>query len=472
MSRPSVVVVGGGISGLAAAFELSGGATPSANPPRVELIEADERFGGALLSTTWHERDLDLGPDGFLSRRPEALALIRDVELEGELEDVGASGASLYLGGSLRALPDDAVMGIPPSSASMRQLGGLSRGALARARRDELIPRKRRVDGDVSIGEIVRPALGDEIAYRVVEPMVGGIQAGRIDNLSAQSVFPPLLEAARQRGSLLKALSGLSPQSPSPGPSFASLRRGMGSLAERLVEVLAQRDVVLRTGVTVKALRSLGEEYPLGVETDDTLTPAHVVILATPAPVAADLSASLSDGARELTTIDSASAAMVSLVYSSADLTLPEHGTGVLVPLQTPFEGDTHLVTALTFLDRKWSHLRRDGEVLLRAHVGRIDDRRFESLDDETLSQRVHREVTAILGARATPRDTRVQRWPRGLPQYYVGHAERVARARQFLDSFGVLLAGSPYDGVGIPASIGSGRRAGQSALARLTPSA
>jgi oxygen-dependent protoporphyrinogen oxidase len=465
VSRPSVVVLGGGVAGLAAAYELSGGVEADPDAPRIELLEANAEFGGPLRSVEWSGRHLDVGPDGFLARRPEALALIRDLGLEGELEWVDASGASLYLDGELREIPDDAVMGIPPSSASMRSLGGLSRSALVHARRDELAPRRFRADGDVAIGEIVRHKLGDEIAYRVVEPMIGGIQAGRIDQLSAQSVFPPLLDAARRGGSLLKALASLAPSSPPHGPSFASLQRGMGSLPQRLVEILRERGVVLRPRVAALGVRANLGEYPLSVETSDTVTRAHLVIAATPAPVSAGLVASLAPESSDLTRIDSASAAMISLVYSDADLQLPAHGTGVLIPLQTAWGTDTHLVTAFTFLDRKWPHLRRGGEILLRAHVGRIDDHRLEDYTDDELGERVAAEVNQVLKATGAPRARLVQRWPRGLPQYYVGHAERVARVRAVLEPRGVLLAGSPYDGVGIPASIGSGRRAGVAAL-------
>ncbi len=468
MTRPSVVIVGGGIAGLAAAFELSGGASPRDDAPRIELIESDATLGGPLTTVEWRGRHLDLGPDGFLARRPEALALLRDLGLENELEYVDASGASLFLRGALRPLPEDSVMGIPRSSTSMRDMGGLSTSAVFAVRRDERLPRRQRVGDDASIGEIVRRAWGDEVAYRIVEPMIGGIQAGRIDQLSARSVFPPLLEAARRGGSLLRALASLSPSSTSTTPSFASLERGLGSLPVRLADVLRERGVEVRTGHSVETVRETPGEYPLAVETASTVTPAHAVILATPAPTSARLVNSLTDGAAELSTIDSASAAMISLLYTAEDLTLPPQGTGVLIPLDTPFSGDTHLVTALTFLDRKWPHLRRDGEVLIRAHVGRIDDHRGEQMSDDALLERVVAEVATVLGARGTPLDSFVQRWPRGLPQYYVGHAERVTHARIALEPFGILLAGSPYDGVGIPASIGSGRRAAQQVLTRL----
>ena len=172
-----------------------------------------------------------------------------------------------------------------------------------------------------------------------------------------------------------------------------------------------------------------------------------------------------------LGTVTSAGAAMVNLCLARRDLTLPEYGTGVLVPLGTSWSGQGSLmVTAITFLDRKWPHLYREENVLLRAHVGRIDDQRWASLDDQELIDRVGRELRVLLGDFATPLDAMVQRWPDGLPQYLVGHDRLVASAKAAGTRLRVTLAGSAYDGVGVPACIGSGRRAAREALTFLSP--
>jgi oxygen-dependent protoporphyrinogen oxidase len=162
---------------------------------------------------------------------------------------------------------------------------------------------------------------------------------------------------------------------------------------------------------------------------------------------------------------------MVTFVFRASDTTLPPSGTGVLVPLATAWNEDIMMTTALTFLDRKWAHLRREGEVLVRAHVGRIDDRRGDVMSDDALVDRVRREITTLLTRVGPPLAARVQRWPQGLPQYYVGHNELVARARDALSPHAIRLAGNAYDGVGIPASIGSGRRAARELLDLLAAS-
>ncbi len=473
MSRYSVVVVGGGISGLAAAWELSGGADgPHDATPRVELIESGERLGGSLATATFADRTVDLGPDGFLARRPEATALVGELGWADRLEPIGASGASLWLRGALHEIPSGLALGVPTSYDAVAAMRGLSWRARVAARRDQFLPRRLEVGEDASIGAIVRRKLGAELAYQFVEPMVGGIQAGRIDDLSAKSIFPLLLEAARRGGSLMKAMRPVAPAgSPGPGatPLFYSLLDGMGSLPVELARQLVQRGVVIRRSTSVTALRRVESTHRFEVDTDTTTTPANVVVVATPAGVAARLTGSFDPDLAALGTIPSAGAAMVTLVFSRAALRLPEHGTGVLVPLATPWRaGGSMLVTALTFLDRKWAHLHRDEDVILRAHVGRIDDRRFEEFDDDALVARVVEEVRLILASTGDPLATMVQRWPEGLPQYYVGHDRLVGAAKAAASRAGIELAGSTYDGVGIPASIGSGRRAGASALARL----
>ncbi|MEO9181767.1 MAG: protoporphyrinogen oxidase, partial [Acidimicrobiales bacterium] len=308
------------------------------------------------------------------------------------------------------------------------------------------------------------------------EPMIGGIQAGRIDDLSARSVFPALLDAARQGGSLMKALGPRRAVVPGPsasvatsGPLFYSLLTGVGSLPVEIARQLEERGVVIRTGVPVTALRRTpSASYPWEVDTASTTTPADSIILATPASAVARFLGALDSALDALSNVRSASAAMITFNVSRNDVTLPGAGTGVLVPLRTPWTEGTMMVTAVTFLDRKWPHLRRSDSVLLRAHVGRSDDVRWSELTDEELTSRVTRELATLLGHFENPREYFVQRWPDGLPQYYLGHENLVTNARSAASAHRVALCGNAYDGVGVPASVGSGRRAASEVLGML----
>jgi protoporphyrinogen/coproporphyrinogen III oxidase len=479
VSRASIVVVGGGISGLSAAWELSGGVDgPNDTTPRIELIEEGPIVGGSLATTQFAGRTIDLGADGFLARRPEAVDLVRELGAADQLEAVDASGASIWLRGALNELPTGLALGIPTSSGQLKNVRGLSWRARLDAQRDEHAPVRMKVGEDATIGEIVRTKLGREICYQFVEPMVGGIQAGRIDDLSAQSVFPALLAAARQGGSLMRAMRASGPVAPGPsttspspsaieGPIFYSLLEGVGSLPFEVARQLRGRGVVIRTGVGVTALRRTPSgNYPWEVDTPATTTPADSVVLSTPAPVTARLLGAHDPALARLESVRSASAAMITFSVARDAINLNTRGTGVLVPLATPWAGDASMMTtAVTFLDRKWPHLRRDDDVLVRAHVGRIDDLRWSELSDEQLIARVANELRVLLGVFDTPNDALVQRWPDGLPQYYLGHETMVMSARRAAAALGVALCGNAYDGVGIPASIGSGRRAGREAL-------
>ncbi|MGB8197558.1 MAG: protoporphyrinogen oxidase [Acidimicrobiales bacterium] len=476
MSRASIVIVGGGVAGLGAAWELSGGERgPDDATPRIELIEERSMVGGSLATSEFAGRTIDLGADGFLARRPEAVALARELGCGDQLEAIDASGASIWLRGALDVLPTGLVLGIPTSSGQLKGVRGLTRRAHFDALRDERAPVRMKVGDDATIGDIVRTKLGRELCYQFVEPMLGGIQAGRIDDLSAKSVFPALLDAARKGGSLMRAMRASGPANPGPaatstdaGPTFYSLLAGVGSLPLELARRLRARGVIVRTGVGVTALRRTPSgNYPWEVDTPATTTPADAVVMATPAPVSARLLGAHDAAIARLSGVRSAGAAIITLSVARNALTLPATGTGLLVPLGSPWSGDGSLMTtALTFLDRKWPHLRRDHDVLVRAHVGRIDDMRWDEMSDEQLVARVSTEMRFLLPLFGTPTNVLVQRWPEGLPQYYLGHESMVTNARSAAAALGVTLCGNAYDGVGVPASIGSGRRAGREALA------
>jgi oxygen-dependent protoporphyrinogen oxidase len=479
VTRSSVVIIGGGISGLAAAWELTGGVDgPHDASPRVELVEAHDYLGGTLATTTFAGRTIDLGADGFLARRPEATALVDELGWKDRLEAIAASGSSIWLRGALYELPSGLALGVPTSSAMVRSVKGLSASARRHARRDELLAKRLSVGDDISIGEILRTKLGPELAYQFIEPMVGGIQAGRIDELSAKSVFPSLLEAARLGGSLMKNLRKLGEAGRGPvgatgetDPLFCSLTSGVGSLPGELARQLRSRGVVLRTASSATALRrSPSGSYPWEVDTATTTTPANALIVTTPAPVTGQLLGHFDHALEALRHVATAGAAMITFSIDRSRIALPEHGTGILVPLGTMWSGEgSMLVTAITLLDRKWPHLSRNDDVLLRAHVGRSDDARWTQLDDDQLTARVAQELAVLLPSFGSPNETLVQRWLPGLPQYYVGHATMVASARAAGAPLRLALAGGSYDGVGVPASIGSGRRAAREILGMLS---
>lgn len=470
MTRRSVVVVGGGVAGLAAAWEASGA---NGSTVAVTVLEANDHVGGALQTGELNGELVDLGADGFLSNRPEAIDFIREVGMGDSLLPIAASGASIYLRRGLEPVPAGLVLGVPTYYRQVRQLRGLSRAARRGALRDRVVPRRITMGDDVTIGAILRGKFGDALVDELIEPMIGGIQAGRVDDLSAAAVFPALLAAAQRGGSLMKAIRPQPAPTPVvPSPLFSSLVGGVGSLPPFIAERLRERGVRIATDSKVTRLRPTPQdEYPWAVETDTTVTPADVVILACPPHIAGALARQHVDAAKRLVDMQSASTSMITFAVASRDVTLPAHGTGVLVPLGTPFsEGtDSLLTTAVTFLNRKWPSRTTSDVELVRVHVGRSDDDRGTRLSNDELTRRVRAELRQLFGAWPNNGPSRVQRWPSALPQYRLDHERLVDDVRAAGDRHNLLFAGMAYDGVGIPASIASGRRAGTQARDTVT---
>ena len=469
MRAAHVVVVGGGISGLAAAWELTGGAEPQPDAPRVTVLEAGDRLGGALRSDDVGGRPVDVGPDGFLGRRPEGAELCREVGLGETLVPIAARGASVWARGRLRPLPDRLALGIPTAFWPTARSGVVGlRGQLGLAR-DALVPRPdvRGPMGDRSVGPLVARKLGRRVVDVLVDPLIGGIHAGSVEDMSAAAVFPPLLAAAQRRGGLMRALRAEVPAPDPDGPPlFWALRDGMGSLVAALAAALEARGVEVSRAAPVDCLERAGPGWRASA--GGVAHTADGVVLAVPSPAASRLLRPHDDEAAGLLdAIDYAGVTVATFRAAADDVPPSLVGTGFLVPRRSPHPGsEPWVVTACTFLDRKWPHLAREGEALLRASLGRIDDTRAAGLDDEEVLERAWRELTALLGVRGEPLEATVVRWPAGLPQYRVHHLLRTAGVEAAVARLGGLaVAGAAYHGVGIPACIASGRAAARTFL-------
>jgi oxygen-dependent protoporphyrinogen oxidase len=454
------VVVGGGISGLAAAWELT--ATPSqADPSEVVVLEASDRVGGMLRSDDLAGRVVDMGADGFLGRRPEAVELCREVGLGEKLVPIAARGASVWARGRLRVLPEGHAMGIPTRFWPTARSGGIG-GCMALAR-DALLPRPdvRGPIGDRAVGPLVARKLGRRVVDRLADPLIGGIHAGSVDDMSAAAVFPPLLAAAHRRGSLMRALRA---ETPGPGPDgpplFWAIEGGMVALVDALAAALARRGVKLDVSSRVDGLERSGDGWTLTGARDIR---ADAVVLALAAPIAARLlQPHDEEAAALLASIDYASVTVVTFRAPEDCIPADLFGTGFLVPRHSAPKGrEPWAVTACTYLDRKWPHLAREGEVLLRASLGRIDDARADEWTDAECAARAWEELGALMGLAGQPTGWAVVRHPQAFPQYRVHHLLRTAGVEAAVARHGGLaVAGSAYRGVGIPACIASGRAA------------
>jgi oxygen-dependent protoporphyrinogen oxidase len=328
-----VVVIGGGISGLAAAWELTGGAVPAPRAPAVTVLEASDRLGGPLQSGEVGGRIVDLGPDGFLGRRPEAVDLCREVGLADALLPIAARGASVWARGRLRALPEGHALGIPTRFWPTARSGivGL-RGSLGLAR-DAVLPRPdvRGPIGDRAIGPLVSRKLGQRVVDTMVDPLIGGIHAGSVDDMSAAATFPPLLAAAQRRGGLMRGLRAEVPAPEPDGPPlFWALDGGMASLVDALAAALQERGVDVRLDSPAERLeRSSVGGWSVATAGGQSRE-ADVVVLASPAPSTATLLRPHDDEvAGLLDAIDYASVVVVSFRVGADDIPTTPNGTGV-----------------------------------------------------------------------------------------------------------------------------------------------
>ncbi len=470
-TRRRVVVIGGGISGLAAAWELTGGAAgPGPATPEVTVFEASDQLGGALRTVAFEGRTVDVGPDSFLGRRPEALDLSREVGLEGELVPIAGKGAAVWARGRLRPLPEGLALGVPTRLWPTARSGVLGPRGVSGLARDALLPRPggRGPIGDRSIGPLVGHKLGHRVVDALVDPLIGGIHAGSVDDMSAAATFPPLLAAAQRRGSLMRALRAeIPPPDPDAPPLFWALTGGMASLIVQLGERLRQRGVVVATSTPVERLeRTVGRwnvTFPGGT------TDADAVVVTASAPVAANLLRAHDDEvARLLDAIDYASVALVTFSVPADAVTAPLYGTGFLVPRRGPVPRgrEPWAMTACTYLSTKWPHLALRGEILLRASLGRSGDDRPKAWSDDEVIERMWEELGLVLGITGQPRASMVTRFPDAFPQYRVHHLMRAAGIEAAVARLGgIAVGGAAYRGVGIPACIASGRAAARAVL-------
>ncbi|MGW6643927.1 protoporphyrinogen oxidase [Streptomyces sp. A244] len=442
-----VVVIGAGIAGLAAAHRLL------ERGARVTVLEASGRVGGKLLPGEVAGARVDLGAESMLARRPEAVALAREVGLADRLRPPATATASLWTRGALRPFPKGHVMGVPGTASALA--GVVSEEGLARIERDAELPRTE-VGDDVAVGEYVARRLGREVVDRLLEPMLGGVYAGDAYRISMRSAVPQLFQVARTHTSLTEGVRELQAKAAAAqqtGPVFMGIRGGIGTLPLAVADSVRARGGEILTRTPVTELRRT-PEGGWQVRSGEREWRADAVVLAAPAPAAARLlRAENPAAAAELDGVEYASMALITLAYRRDATALPA-GSGFLVP---PVDGRT--IKASTFASQKWDWIADENPdlVVLRTSVGRYGETEILQRDDTELVDVSRRDLKAATGLDATPVATRVTRWDDGLPQYPVGHHARVARVREHIARLpGLAVCGAPYDGVGIPACIAS----------------
>ena len=451
-----VTVVGGGISGLAAAHRLLTTAADAGEPIEVTVREREQTLGGKIRTTPFAGRSaVDEGADAFLARVPWAVGLAREVGLGEQMVSPATGSAAVWWQG-LQPIPAGLLLGMPTDLMQLARTRLISWPGKLRAATEVLRPRTPidRGPGADSIGSYVRARFGDEVHERLVDPLVGSIYAADTDRFSLTAVAQIHDLAATHRSVLLAARR----RPPAPdGPVFYAPPQGMGQLVEATAQAVRALGGIIRCADPVGSLTADGD----GWRVDDE--PADAVVLASPAAASADLLRGVaSDVAAGLAAVEYADVVMVTAAVPIADWPERLQGlSGYLVPKPAQ-----RLVTAVSFGSQKWAHWRTPDTVVLRISLGR-DGLPVLHLSDEQLVEAALRETGDHLGLTLDPTALRVTRWAGAFPQYRPGHADRVAALEQALPA-GLALAGASHHGIGIPACVHSGQRAATATVARL----
>jgi protoporphyrinogen/coproporphyrinogen III oxidase len=470
VKRARVLIVGGGISGLVAAYRLQSASRAAGGNLRITLLEASERLGGKILTERFDGMTIEGGPDSFLSSKPAALQLCEELGLTNEVIGTTESGGGTYIlrNGRLEPLPEGITMLVPTQLRPLLRSRLLSPLGKLRMGLDFFI-RPRRDSADESVGHFVRRRLGTEAFERMAQPLLSGIYAGDAEQLSLLATFPRLRETELRYGSLTRGMLAQRRQAKKAQPAgprrsaFISLHAGVGELIDALVAALP--GVSLHTTTAANAVELCPDGGYLVSASNGEQFETDGLIFATPAYATADLLATLdAELAGLLRQIPYVSTATVTLGYRTIDFEQQSAGRGFVIP-----KVENRELTAVTWATNKFSGRAPEDVALVRAFVGRAGREAAVDRPDDELLELVRRELREILQIDAEPVVSRIYRWQHALPQYVLGHTERLSQIDARIARLpGIQLSGSAYRGVGIPDCIQSGQNAADRLLERV----
>jgi protoporphyrinogen/coproporphyrinogen III oxidase len=458
------LVVGGGLTGLAAAWSLGRAGVPTL------LVEASNRLGGKVHTQRVDGFLVEHGPDSFISYRPAALELCRELGLgDSIIRPREPRTVLIRTRGKFVMMPEGMGPILPTRLRPFLTTRLLSPAQKLRAALDLVLPRSGEA-GDVSIGSFLRRRLGRATVDRLAGPLLGGIYGRPIDELSLDAVAPQLRESERvHRSLMLGSIAAGRARKPGIGGSpFITLASGTGQLIDTLTESIGRMPCVsVRMGTRVASLERTGVRTSVRLGSGERLAP-EAIVLASPAPVTAGLLESIAPQASaHLDAIPHGSTGVVSLGYREDQFSAPVEGHGFLVGDDEPLS-----ISAGTLSSKKWAGRAPEGMVLVRTFVGSAAERLLSGAEED-MAMAAHRDIVTTMGVRGAPLIVRVARWPGVMPHYTVGHLGRVAAALAALEPYpGLVLAGAAYRGVGMSDCVAQGRAAAAAIIEWQTPRA
>lgn len=451
--KRKVAIIGGGITGLAAAFYLQKEAKEKGYPLEVVLIEASHRLGGKIQTVRKDGFVIERGPDSFLARKKSFGILAEDLGISDQLVSNASGQAYILVNDGLHPIPGGSVMGIPTQISPFVTSGLFSWSGKFRAAGDFILP-KSSVNGDQSIGQFLRRRFGAEVVENLIEPLLSGIYSGDIDKMSLQATFPQFYKLEQEHRSLIIGSKKTTPKPPvvkSKEGIFRTFKNGLETVVEAIEAQLEPGSVM--KGVRLERFERVGEQVNLFLNNDSEML-VDQLIMATPHIAALPLfeEHGLMTGFEEM---PATSVATVALAFKEEAVKQDKEGTGFLVSRNSDYS-----ITACTWTHRKWPTTTPKGHVLLRGFVGRAGDESAVELSDSELEKIVLADLRKTININQEPLFSVVTRWKNASPQYVVGHKERVAKAKKEIkEQFPMIkLAGSSYEGLGLPDCVDQGK--------------
>lgn len=455
-SKKRIAIVGGGITGLAAAYYAQQKVAKENLPYELTLIEAEDHLGGKFKTLHRDGFVIERGPDSFLERKTPAVRLAKSLGIEEELVRNSTGQAYILVGETLHKMPKGSFMGVPTDLEAFFESDLLSKEGKARVREELTVP-KSMVEGDQSLGHFFRYRFGDELVENLIEPLLAGVYSGDLDDMSLYATFPNFYNLEQQYGSLIKGLQETRERPKAdtgkkPG-QFLSFKKGLVTLIDALERAIQDRVDIVHD----KVLHVHQQEYGYQIEVEEG-DPVHadIVIMTTPHPVFQKVFSN-GDLFQPFQEMPSNSVANVVLVFDESAIDQTLDGTGFVVSRNSDYR-----ITACTWTHRKWKTTTPDGKVLLRAYVGKPTDQEIVQFSDDEIVDIVLGDLKNVMAIKGNPEFSIVTRWEKAMPQYTVGHTERIRKVRTQVEKQlpGVFLTGSSFEGVGIPDCIEQGEKA------------
>jgi len=465
VSNQKVVVIGGGITGLTVAYYLQKEAREKGLDIKCTLLEASHRLGGKVQTV---ERDgfvIERGPDSYLARKKSASRLVNEVGLGDKLVNNTAGKSYVLVNGKLHPMPGGSIMGIPTQIGPFITTGLFTPFGKLRAAMDFVLPRTSD-DGDQSLGQFFRRRLGNEVVENLIEPLLSGIYAGDIDQLSLMSTFPQFYQVEQKYRSLIVGMKQTTPPKPktngatksAPKGQFLTVTTGLQSFIDA-IEAKLEPGTVFK-GIKVESIEKQNNHYEVKLNSGETIT-ADSVVLATPHHVTQSIfnQYPFFDSFKNM---PSTSVATVAMAFPEEAIKKDIDGTGFVVS-----RNNDYIITAVTWTHKKWPHTTPKGKVLLRCYVGKAGDEAIVDQTDEEIIKVVLDDLNKTMDITDQPEFSIVTRWKDAMPQYTVGHKDRVETIKQNVAEHlpGVFLAGSSYEGLGLPDCIDQGEAAVKNVL-------